>query len=256
MRRRLTPEPFAAAADLSRRCAGFAAALAAIAVLMGRSGSVDPRGAVAVLGFALLFAAAAVALACRSAVVIWRTGRRGAGRAVAALLLACAVLGYPGALAIESVRLPAVSDVSTDPGAPPAFSTRPAAVAARGGMVHEEPTPEQRDAGRRGYPGLQPVSLDVPVDQAYELALKAVRGRGWRVVDAQAPEGKSGTGHIDAVATAGVMALPDDVVIRIRPASGQTRVDIRSASRFGRLDVGTNAARVQSLSDELLDAAS
>ena len=52
------------------------------------------------------------------------------------------------------------------------------------------------------------------------------------------------------------MALPDDVAIRIRPASGQTRVDIRSASRFTPADVGENAARIQSLSDEIQDAAS
>ena len=45
-----------------------------------------------------------------------------------------------------------------------------------------------------------------------------------------------------------------DVAIRIRPLAGQTRIDIRSASRFGRHDLGTNAARIQSLADELQDA--
>ena len=256
LRRRLPPEPYAAAASRSRACAAFGAVLAAIAVGMGRSGGADPRGALAVLGFGLLFALLAAALAVWSAAVIWRTGHRGTGRALAGLGVAALVLAYPAYLGSLALRLPAVSDVSTDPAAPPPFSSAPGAVAARGGAVHAEPPAEAREAARRAWPTLQPVLLDVPEDEAYRLALRAVAARGWKVLESVPPKGKFGTGHIDAVAPTRVMALPDDVAIRIRAAEGQTRVDIRSASRFGRSDGGTNAARIQSLSDELLDAAS
>lgn len=256
LRRRLAPEPFAEAADRSRFCASFGAALAVIAVVLGRSGAVDPRGTLAVLGFALLFAVLAIGLALWAAVVIWRTGRRGTARALASLVIAAAVLAYPAYLASVAARLPAISDVSTDPAAPPPFSSSPAAVRARGGVPHGEPSAEARDAGHRAYPGLQPVMLDLSGEEAYDLVLKAVQAHGWRVVEAVPPEGKLGAGHIDAVAPTRVMALPEDVAIRIRPAAGQTRVDIRSASRFGRSDAGENAARIQSLSDELQDAAS
>lgn len=256
LRRRLPPEPYAAAADRSRSCAAFGAVLATIAVAMGRGGAVDPRGALAVLGFGLLFALLAAALALWAAVVIWRTGRRGTGRALAGLALAALVLAYPASLAALALRLPAVDDVSTDPAAPPPFSTAPAATAARGGALHGEPAAEVREAARRAYPALQPVLLDVPEDEAYRLALRAVAARGWTVLEAVPPKGKFGTGHIDAVAPTRVMALPDDVTIRIRAAEGQTRIDIRSASRFGWTDAGTDAARIQSLSDDLLDAAS
>ena len=255
-RRRLPPEPFAAAADRGRACAVFGAVLATIAVAMGRSGVGDPRGALAVLGFGLALALLAAALALWSAVVIWRTGRRGTARALSALALSALVLAYPAYLAGLALRLPAVGDVSTDPAAPPTFSAAPGVVAARGGTVHPELPAEAREAARRAYPTLQPLLLDVPEDEAYRLALHAVTARGWRVLDAMPPKGKFGTGHIDAVAPTRVMALPDDVAIRIRAAEGQTRVDIRSASRFGRSDGGSNAARIQSLSDELLDAAS
>ena len=252
--RRLAPEPVAEAADRGRWCACFGAVLAVMAVLMGRSGSVDPRGALAVLGSALIFALLAVALALWSGVVIWRTGRRGTARALLAFGLGAVVLAYPAYLATLVARLPAISDVSTDPVAPPPFSPAPAAVAARGGAVHAEPTAEAHESEHRAYPGLAPVMLDMPGDEAYALALRAVEAHRWRVVEAVPPKGRFGTGHIDAVASTPVMALPDDVTIRIRPAAGQTRVDIRSASRFGRSDFGDNAARIQSLSDELLDA--
>ena len=252
--RRLAPEPVAEAADRSRWCAAFGSVLAAMAVLMARSGSVDPRGALAVLGFALIFAALAIVLALWSAVVIWRTGRRGTARALLALVIGAAILAYPAYLATLAARLPAGHAVSPDPAAPPPFSPAPTAVAARGGVAHPEPSAEAQEAEHRAYPGLTPVMLDMPADEAYALALRTVEAHRWRVVEAVPPRGKFGTGHIDAVATTPIMALPDDVTIRIRPASGQTRVDIRSASRFGRSDLGANAARIQSLSDELLDA--
>ena len=38
---------------------------------------------------------------------------------------------------------------------------------------------------------------------------------------------------------------PDDVAIRITPAGAGSRVDMRSKSRVGRSDVGTNAHRIQ-----------
>ncbi|MGH7254552.1 MAG: DUF1499 domain-containing protein, partial [Nitrospirales bacterium] len=37
----------------------------------------------------------------------------------------------------------------------------------------------------------------------------------------------------------------DDVVIRITPVGDDTRVDVRSVSRVGRSDVGTNAQRIR-----------
>ena len=256
LRRRLAPEPYAASANLCRGSAAFGGALAIMAVAMGRSGSIDPRGSLAVLAFGLGFALLAVMLAPWSAAVIWRTGYRGTARALAGLAIALVVLAYPAYLAVLAARLPAVSDVSTDAAAPPPFSTAPNALAARGGHTHDDPPPDARESAHRIYPNLQPVLLDVPEDEAYGLALKAVEAHGWRVVEAVPPKGKFGTGHIDAVAPSRVMALPDDVAIRIRPVAGQTRVDIRSASRFTGLDAGENAARIQSLSDELLDAAS
>jgi Protein of unknown function (DUF1499) len=42
-------------------------------------------------------------------------------------------------------------------------------------------------------------------------------------------------------------------VVRVRPTGDGTRIDVRSASRYGRHDLGTNAARVRSLIDDIDD---
>jgi uncharacterized protein (DUF1499 family) len=41
------------------------------------------------------------------------------------------------------------------------------------------------------------------------------------------------------------------VTIRLRPLAGQTRIDMRSASRVGRHDFGANARRIQRFAQEV-----
>jgi uncharacterized protein (DUF1499 family) len=47
------------------------------------------------------------------------------------------------------------------------------------------------------------------------------------------------------VATSFWFGFKDDVVVRIIPERGGSRVDVRSVSRVGRSDVGANAKRIR-----------
>ena len=51
------------------------------------------------------------------------------------------------------------------------------------------------------------------------------------------------------------MGFRDDVVIRVSTMGQGSRVDLRSASRFGMHDFGANAARLRSLLEDIDDAA-
>jgi hypothetical protein len=51
------------------------------------------------------------------------------------------------------------------------------------------------------------------------------------------------------------MGFRDYVVVRIRPGQDGARVDVRSASRYGRSDLGANASRVRALIEDIDDAA-
>jgi uncharacterized protein (DUF1499 family) len=54
------------------------------------------------------------------------------------------------------------------------------------------------------------------------------------------------TAHrIEATATTPWFGFKDDVVIRIEPDPAGSRVDVRSVSRVGGSDVGTNAKRIR-----------
>ena len=58
-------------------------------------------------------------------------------------------------------------------------------------------------------------------------------------------------GRIDAIARSLIMGFPDDITIRIRALPDQTRIDVRSASRYGRHDFGVNARRIRRFAAEL-----
>ena len=71
------------------------------------------------------------------------------------------------------------------------------------------------------------------------------------MVDARRPQSRGRDGHIEAVARTLIMGFRDDVIIRIRGNEDGTRIDIRSSSRYGLHDLGTNAARIASLSEDI-----
>ena len=52
-----------------------------------------------------------------------------------------------------------------------------------------------------------------------------------------------------------VMGLPEDVTIRILPDGDGARIDIRSASRYFDSDLGSNAARIARLIEDINEAA-
>ena len=255
MRRLILEEPVSRSALWSRRLAAFALAVAGIAILLSRLGAIEPANAIVVFGAALILACLAALLSATAAVVIWRTGRRGAGLAAFGLFLALALLAWPARLAIEAIALPAINDISTDLETPPSYMRSARALEARGGRMPPEASAEARQQQKAAYSRVQPVLLDVEPAQAYQLALRLAKGRGWRIVDALPPSVRDGVGHIDATDRSLFFGFVDDIAIRITPLVNQTRVDLRSASRFGRHDFGANARRIEAFSAEALAVA-
>ena len=239
------------AATWSLRLALFGMLVAAIGILLARIRAVDPVTALVILGFAWAFALAAVLLALSAAVKIWQTGQGGTGMVAGALLLAAALLAPAAWFSVQSVRLPLLNDVSTDLAEPPDFMRSSRAMAARGGQIPGNVDASVREAQRRAYPNVQPVVIDLDIEEAWQLVLKAIAARGWRISDQSLPGGRIRIGHIDAVDRTLILGFPDDITLRLRPLPGQTRIDLRSVSRYGRHDFGTNAKRIAAFAAEL-----
>lgn len=254
-RRPFPDEPVSRIAIWSSRLALFAIAVAAISVIIVRSGLLEIVPALATFAAALVFAGIAILFAFAAFVVIWRQGTGGLGRALLALFLGLALLAYPAYLGTRAWRLPAISDVTTDTTNPPRFDVL-ARLRPRGRTDY--PGPAVAALQRTAYPDVIPLDLDVPTKIAYDAALALVTKRKWYIGDTRPPTLARRDGVIEAVARTPIMGFRDDVVIRITPVGQGTRVDMRSASRFGNHDLGANASRIRSLLgdiDEVISSA-
>ena len=165
-----------------------------------------------------------------------------------AIIVGLVVVAVPSAAIVSARGKPAIHDITTDPNNPPAFVS---ILPLRSGAANPpdyaggDVTAEQQ----RAYPDIQPLVVRANAGETFDRALGAVRDLGWEVVASD-----RSAGRIEAVDTTYWFGFKDDVVIRIAPAEGGTRVDVRSKSRVGRGDLGTNARRVRELLKRLQPA--
>jgi uncharacterized protein (DUF1499 family) len=255
MRRLIIEEPVTRFARWALPVAWFALAVTAIVVALIRFQLVELFPGFVALAAGLFLALEAAGLSFLAFVRIWREGRRGLGRAVKALLLALAILAYPGWFALKALTLPPLTDVSTDVVDPPAFSRSRAALEMRGGRIPPDVPVESRRMQREAYPQIAPLTLDIAPDQVYELVQRAAKNRGWEVIESARPGGRVGLGRLDAVHRTFLLRIPDDITVRIRPRADGARIDVRSASRIGQHDLGQNAYRIQRFLEEVSNLA-
>lgn len=177
-----------------------------------------------------------------------RETRRGLLLGAVTLVMAAALVAIPGRFTMGPPA-PPIHDITTDTEDPPEYvAVLPLRADAPNTTEYGgEPVAAQQ---RQAYPDLQPAMLDVPPPQAFDRALAAVREMGWDLVGADAPAGR-----IEATDTTFWFGFKDDVVIRVRAADGGSRVDVRSLSRVGRGDAGTNAKRIRAYLDVLAQGA-
>jgi hypothetical protein len=251
MRRRLPPEPVCQSALWSQRVALFAGLVAFLAVALTRAHKFEPLEALATLGSAVALALGALLLFAFACAAIWRSGARGLGAAFGGLFLAGLTLAYPTYLAALAVRYPVLSEVSTDIADPPDFSRSRVALAARRGFTPKGVADAARAAQRAAYPDVEPIVVDIDLDEAIALVLKTGAARGWRLVEQRRSVGRSGDAHVDFLDSTRILGFDEDVTVRLHPLAGQTRIDMRAATRYGRHDFGANAQKIMSFADEL-----
>lgn len=242
-------EPLSRLAVWSARLAWFALAVAVLSIIIVRSGMLEIVPSLATFGAALVFAGLAILLGFASFITIWRQGLSGLGRALLGIFLGTALLAYPAYIGSRALKLPPIDDITTDTASPPRFDVL-ARLRPRGTTDYR---PRYAELQRQAYPEITPLLLDAPPKQVYDITLAIIAKRKWLVVDARPPVPRRDA-TIETVARTPIMGFRDDVVIRMRPSGESTRVDVRSASRYGLHDFGTNAQRVRALLDEIDEA--
>ena len=254
VRRRLSDEPVSRLAIWARRLAVFAFVASVLSIIIVRSGLLEIVPALATFGGALVLAVLAIVLAFAAFVVIWRDGLDGLGMAVGALCIGLALLAYPVYLGIKAYRLPAIYDITTDPIDPPKFEAVARIRPREGTNAVTYAGLYTAEQQRTAYPDIEPMLVSVSPQIAYEAVTAVINRRKWRPITDRPPLAGRRDGFIEMVVRTPIMGFRDDVLVRIRPNAQGARIDFRSASRYGRHDLGTNAARVRGLIEDVDDA--
>ncbi|WP_428820705.1 DUF1499 domain-containing protein [Microbulbifer sp. MCCC 1A16149] len=251
--------------------------LIGLGVVGVRVGLLDLDSAYALFG-ALGLAMIAVAL-FSMLVFLWGLVRRH-GEARTAALWAMVLGLVPVALPLFTVgqhnlNSPALYDITTDTVDPPQFDLL-LSLRREGDHSPDYPGPTSAKVQQAtpAYSDIQPLILSLPVSDVLTHAEAVARELGWRVIAV-----KAGQGRLEAVDSTPILGITQDIVVRVRPVgestkpdssgtgtetgakdakgadakeaaageagSADVRVDMRSASRIGNRDLGSNAARIR-----------
>jgi uncharacterized protein (DUF1499 family) len=212
--------------------------------VLGAAGPAYRLGVPLGSAFSIVRWAAYVALggaAVSLAAVLWsrRKGRTGAAvvaglGVIAGVLTAAVAYGWLR----QAQGAPSLHDVTTDLENPPAFE----ALAAKR-PSDSNPLTRSREVDqlqRQHYADLTPVTVSQPARLVFDRARLVAENQGWTIA-ASDPD----TGRLEATDTTWWFGFTDDIVVRLSPWGTATRVDIRSVSRYGLTDTGTNARRIR-----------
>jgi uncharacterized protein (DUF1499 family) len=248
-------EPVSGLATWARNLAVFSVVAVAVSIIIVRFGFLEVKPAIATFFGALALAALSILIGFLGFAAIWQNGTRGMGRILIAFVIDAMVLAYPAYLAFQYRRLPPIHDITTDPIDPPRFDALSRLRTGDGTNTAVYAGLYSAELQRKAYPDIEPMQLEITPERAFDLTMRLVTKRKWLVIDERPPQPPRRIGRIEAVARTPIMGFREDVSIRVQPDGEDSRVDIRSSSRYFDSDLGSNAARVAKLIDDLNAAA-
>jgi uncharacterized protein (DUF1499 family) len=175
-------------------------------------------------------------------------GSEGRAQLLIGLLLGGAVVLLLAIKVGDGRSTPAIHDVSTDVGDPPAFDK---AIALRDADANPLDYDLAANAAKQqnAYPRVKPIRTDRSVDSSFDRALDVLGSMRLDVVNVDRDDGV-----IEAVATSFWFGFKDDVVVRVRARGDGATVDMRSVSRVGVGDLGVNAKRIEEFIERFNEA--
>ena len=235
----------------SSRIALFSTSLVVVAVVLHRLTTFPTKVAVNLMLVGAAGACLAILVGLIGLIGIWRRGTAGAGSAALGIVLPILLFAWPLTFLPAFLKLPQINDVTTDIGSPPRFA---ALAKQRTGDMNPADYPGARFAAeqQKGYPDLRSLVIDRGVEEAFDVVEDVARKLKWKVAASEPPAGKAArTATLEATDLTPVIGFTDDIVVRVEGSATRSRVDVRSASRYGQADLGQNAMRVRRFLAEL-----
>jgi uncharacterized protein (DUF1499 family) len=112
-----------------------------------------------------------------------------------------------------------------------------------------EPDLAAAEEREKAYPDLRAMELERSVTETFDIVHEAVKRLGWTIVLSEPPAEEPG--RIEATDRTLIMGYTDDALIRVTGDDTHAFIDVRSASRYGRHDLGANAEHIRELFAEV-----
>ncbi|MEM7277424.1 MAG: DUF1499 domain-containing protein [Pseudomonadota bacterium] len=171
-------------------------------------------------------------------------GKLGTPSKFAKMGLAALLVGLGLGLQFYSVvktakSVPPIHDITTNTENPPLFvDVLPLRASAKN--LPDYAGNEIAEQQKKAYPDLATISYAQNVAEVIAAAEQAAIASGWDIVAVD-----SDAGRLEATDTTFWYGYKDDVVVRVVSADSGSKMDVRSKSRVGQSDLGTNANRIR-----------
>lgn len=199
-----------------------------------------------ILRYAAYGGLAAAGLGAISALFAWwRESVIAVVVATLAVIVGVITVAVPWSYLQLARAVPPIHDITTDTVEPPEFvAILPLRAEAPNSSIYggAEIAKQQHQA----YPDLRSSRFKLPPAELLKQATEVAQSMGWQIIVAAPLEGR-----LEATDTTFWFGFKDDIVVRITPSEGGSRVDVRSVSRVGRSDVGANARRIRAFLEKL-----
>lgn len=152
-----------------------------------------------------------------------------------------AVVGLHMLSWVQTARsVPPIHDITTDTSDPPEFvAVAPLRADAPNPAAYDGP--DVAEAQKEAYPDIRTaVFRNADAAAVMRAAREAAAQAGWEIVAFSEADGR-----LEATDTTFWFGYKDDVVVRVRATADGAELDVRSKSRVGLSDLGTNAARIR-----------
>ncbi|MGI9522558.1 MAG: DUF1499 domain-containing protein [Hyphomicrobiaceae bacterium] len=235
------------------RLALFCVALVSVTIVFHRIFGMATPVALNLFALAFIGSAFAILVGLFALVRIWKRGWSGGANAVTGIVISALLLAWPLSYLPTAQRLPMIYDVTTDPGDPPPLIAA-ARLRPQGANPVAYPGVEFSEKQNATYVDLTPLFVDRPAVETLEIVEQALQRMRMTIVgETSIGELGPGSGQIEAVDRTLVLGFYDDVAVRVTRVSGGSLVDVRSASRFGRSDLGRNADRIREVKAQIVE---
>src|SRR5688572_6779536 len=179
--------------SLVAKLAFFLAVLTIVAIAIGTLGAmtglIPPLAGFALFGAGMVLGSLLTLIVGVVGLIVTRArggqpARPGRASARAATGIGLGLLVVFAVLASRSGGVPAIHDITTDPGDPPQFVAAASAEGNQGrDLTYPHGRPDSAALQKDAYPDLEPIGVDLSVSETLQRARKTAEDLGWEVVE-------------------------------------------------------------------------